>query len=108
MASALLLLAICILMTSVSAKSSFREENSVIIGNDDNLGEIINAFQHVIVYVSSKTCEHCKTFAPVYSNLSDAFKGNDQIALVTLSAENNEKATKALQVESFPSVYQFR
>ncbi len=64
--------------------------------------EVINSPANVFVKFYAPWCGHCKSFAPLYTQIAEKFKGNKLVKFVDIDATKNE--IPGTYIQSFPTL----
>jgi len=84
-----------------------KQEESVYVLVGKNFDEIVfNDEKDVLVEFYAPWCGHCKTLAPKYEELAQAFAGaKDKLVIAKLDATENDTPNSGVEVQGFPTLY---
>lgn len=68
--------------------------------------EVLNSNQPVLMYYWAKWCSDCKSFAPIFDQLVEEYKG--KIKLVKLDIDDNIEIANKFFVMSIPTLLLFK
>jgi len=78
----------------------------VLVGN--NFEEVaLDTTKDVLVKFYAPWCGHCKKLVPVYDQLAEHFKNDDDVVIAKLDATVNEISHKEAKVSGFPTLILF-
>lgn len=89
----------------VAALSAVGAWAGAIEATDKDLDALLAKGIPTMLDLYASWCGHCKTLAPKYDELADAFAhASDKVQIVKIDADANRKAGKKFKVEYFPTV----
>jgi protein disulfide-isomerase-like protein len=90
------------------AKSIPKEVSNVQHLTDSTFGSIVlDPTKAALVEFYAPWCGHCKSLAPTYKKLADAFVGEAGVAIVAVDATENRATTEAYGVKGYPTLKWF-
>ena len=106
------LVLICLILTSRIQSSvenwGLPEENDVTVLTDQNFDDFVASQEWVFVKFYAPWCGHCKTMAPMYSELALEMKFKDNgIAIAKLEATEQKKVAEKFKLAGFPTLMLF-
>lgn len=66
--------------------------------------DIVFAGKNVMVEFYAPWCGHCKTLAPIYEELGEAFEDDDTVVIAKMDATANDVPDKRFEVKGFPTL----
>lgn len=99
MRTTLLFVVLCLLGAALS---------EVVVLNGENFDSIVGKDKYAMVEFYAPWCGHCKSLAPTWEELGDAFGKVDSVVIAKVDAtENKELATK-FEVSGYPTLLFFK
>ena len=99
-------LIILTLASTIISHEKYKQENGVIILNDQNFLQSIADFNKLMILFYAPWCGHCKKLLPEYEKASNALK-KEKIALAKIDAESNRRTSQMYGIESYPTIKVF-
>ena len=99
-------LIILTLTSTIISHEKYKQENGVIILNDQNFLQSIADFNKLMILFYAPWCGHCKKLLPEYEKASNALK-KEKIALAKIDAESNRRTSQMYGIESYPTIKVF-
>lgn len=75
---------------------------------DDNINNVISENDLALVYVSATWCSPCTVLKPVIEKLSSDYESVDNVSIVKVDVDENEKLVTELVIRNVPSVLLFK
>ncbi|KAG2182433.1 hypothetical protein INT43_007363 [Umbelopsis isabellina] len=83
-------------------------EGNVFVLTDDNFKSVIDGSKPALVEFYAPWCGHCKTLAPIYAQLGDAFAhAQDQVIVAKFDADSNRNTGSEYGIQGFPTLKWF-
>lgn len=90
--------------TNVRARVPRKEEYAVTL-TDSNFDSIVmDSSKHVLVEFYAPWCGHCKTLAPVWEQLAKTYKGEKEVVVAKIDADNYKTIAGRYDVGGFPTI----
>eukprot|EP00055_Hartaetosiga_balthica_P018471 m.134452 g.134452 ORF g.134452 m.134452 type:complete len:378 (-) comp9609_c0_seq1:3606-4739(-) len=81
--------------------------SNVVELDDSNFDDIVNGDRFVLVKFFAPWCGHCKSMAPAYEELSDAFSHVSDVVIAEVDADKHRDLGKRFGVSGFPTIKYF-
>eukprot|EP00056_Hartaetosiga_gracilis_P010512 m.155789 g.155789 ORF g.155789 m.155789 type:complete len:356 (-) comp13329_c0_seq1:3468-4535(-) len=81
--------------------------NSVLVLDPDNFDDIVNGDRFVFVKFFAPWCGHCKSMAPAYEELAEAFSHVGDVVIAEVDADKHRDLGKRFGVSGFPTLKYF-
>ncbi|KAK9702771.1 hypothetical protein K7432_011079 [Basidiobolus ranarum] len=83
-------------------------DSNVFDLNPDSFDQIIDGSKDALVEFFAPWCGHCKSLAPVYEELGDAFAhAKDSVIIAKLDADANRNLASKFNIQGFPTLKWF-
>jgi protein disulfide-isomerase A1 len=102
---AFLLLALFVVLSVVYA--AIEKDGSVLVLNDNNFAEALQAHNQILVEFYAPWCGHCKNLAPEWSKAATKLEGGN-VPLAKVDATESEKLAKQYEIKGFPTIKYFK
>ncbi|KAI9276324.1 thioredoxin-like protein [Umbelopsis sp. AD052] len=90
------------------ASTAAELDGNVVVLNDDNFKSTIDGSKPALVEFYAPWCGHCKTLAPIYAQLGDAFAhAQDQVIVAKFDADTHRNTGGEYGVQGFPTLKWF-
>ena len=90
------------------AKTLPKEATNVQHLTDATFNSIVmDPSKSALVEFYAPWCGHCKSLAPTYKKLADAFAGEEDVAIVAVDATENRATAEAYGVKGYPTLKWF-
>jgi len=87
------------------AKAPAQAPSSVVTLTPDNFDKIVkDAEKDVLVEFYAPWCGHCKRLAPVWDQLADIFKGEDDVVIAKVDADAHKDIATKYGITGYPTI----
>lgn len=99
-------------LTEDNIQSSFTTKDSDIVkeieSSENPKEKILSMGKKLLILVHAPWCGFCKDFLPKWEGLEEIFDESSPVTALKFSSEMHPKTTKALKVDSFPTIFKVR
>ena len=81
----------------------YEDDVRVVVAKE--FDDILFSGKDVLIEFYAPWCGHCKSLAPVYSEVGGLFKANDKVEIAKMDATANDVTSSKFDVKGFPTIY---
>eukprot|EP01104_Vermistella_antarctica_P011251 TRINITY_DN3139_c0_g1_i1.p1 TRINITY_DN3139_c0_g1~~TRINITY_DN3139_c0_g1_i1.p1 ORF type:complete len:382 (+),score=122.25 TRINITY_DN3139_c0_g1_i1:33-1148(+) len=82
-----------------------KPSSKVFVGTDKNFDDdVLGVKKHKLVEFYAPWCGHCKSLAPIWEQLGNAFASEENVMIVKFDADSNRESPAQYDVTGFPTL----